>query len=168
MHRTAGGATTMKHLVLFNLCLLFLVGCSAQTERGNVLVKNDEESIRQWFEQWMKATKEGDLQLAKSLIADDAVFLVPGAGRMDKESFAAAATATDPNTDFQLDCSIKEIKILGDHAWLWTKISLAMTDKSSKSRSLMAGHSLSILRRQGDGWVVIRDANTMVPVNQDL
>jgi len=157
----------MTHLLLFNLCLLFLIGCAAQTEKGNVLMKSDEQAIREWFESWMKATKEGDLQLAKSLIADDAVFLVPGADRMDKESFAAAATATDPNTDFQLDCSIQEIKILGDHAWLWTKISLTMTDKRSKSRSLMAGHSLSVLKRQGDGWVVIRDANTMVPVKQD-
>ncbi len=128
---------------------------------------NDEQAIRKWFEGWMKSTKEGDLQLARSLIADDAVFLVPGADRMNKESFAAAATAADPNTEFELDCSIQEIEILGDHAWLWTRISLAMTDKRSKSRSLMAGHSLSILKRQGDGWVVIRDANTMVPVIQD-
>lgn len=127
-------------------------------------MKNDEQAIRQWFEHWMQATKQGDLALAESLIADDAVFLVPGAGRMDKGAFAAAATATDPNIDFELDCSIQEIEILGDHAWLWTKLSLTMTDRRSHARSVMAGHSLSILKRQGDGWVVIRDANTMVPV----
>jgi uncharacterized protein (TIGR02246 family) len=125
---------------------------------------NDERSIRQWFERWMQATKEGDLQLARSLIADDAVFLVPGADQMDKESFAAAATADDPNTLFELDCRIQEIQVLGDHAWLWTKISLAMTDKRSGERSFMAGHSLAILKRHGDGWVVVRDANTMAPV----
>ncbi len=157
----------MKHLVLFNLCLYIVIGCAAQTERGNDIMKKDEQAIRQWFERWMKATKEGDLRLARTLIADDAIFLVPGADRMDKESFAAAATATDPNTDFDLDCSIQEIEVLGDHAWLWTRITLVMTDKRSKTRSLMAGHSLSILKRQGDGWVVIRDANTMVPVEQD-
>ena len=154
----------MKHLLLFSLCFHFVIGCAAQVEKGNARMKKDEQAIRQWFERWMKATKEGDLQLARGLIADDAVFLVPGADRMDKESFAAAATATDPNTDFELDCSIQEIEILGEHAYLWTKISLTMTDKHSKSRSLMEGHSLSILKRQGDGWVVIRDANTMVAV----
>lgn len=115
----------------------------------------------------MKATTEGDLRLARSLIADDAVFLVPGADKMDKESFASAATASDPNTDFELDCSIQEIQVFGDYAWLWTKIALTMTDKGSKSRSLMAGHSLSILKRQDDRWVVIRDSNTMVPVKQE-
>lgn len=147
----------MKHLFPFGLCTLFLIGCAVQTEK-------DEQAIRRHFEHWMKATKEGDLKLAKSLIANDAVFLVPGADRMDKESFAAAATASDPNIDFQLDCSIQEIKVLGDHAWLWTKFSLTMTDKRSKTSSKLAGHSLSILKRQGEGWVIIRDANTMAPV----
>jgi uncharacterized protein (TIGR02246 family) len=157
----------MKHLISLGLCTLFLIGCAVQTEKGTALMEKDEQAIRQWFEGWMRATKEGDLELAKRLIADDAVFLVPGADRMDKESFAAAVTAADPNTDFDLDCSIQEVKVLGDHAWLWTKSSLTMTDKRSKTRSVMAGNSLSILKRQGEGWVVIRDANTVVPVKQD-
>ena len=128
----------------------------------------DEKAIRQWFEQWMTATKVRDLELARSLIADDAVFLVPGFGPMDKESFAAAATATDPNTEFDLDCSIQEIEILGDYAWLRTDISLSMTDKRSGTESLMAGQALSVLKRRGDDWVVVREANTMVPVEPSL
>lgn len=130
-------------------------------------MNKDENAIRQWFERWMKATIDGELELARTLIADDAVFLVPGAGRMDKESYAVAATATDPDTDFELDCSIQEIKIIGDYAWLCSKIALTVIDTRSKSRSLMAGDSLSILERQGDSWVVIRDANTMVTVEQN-
>ena len=101
--------------------------------------------------------------------ADDAIFLVPGAGQMDKESFAAAAaaTATDPNTEFELDCSIQEIYIFGDHAWLLATISLSMTDKNTNSRTLMKGDSLSVLQRRVDGWVVVRDANTMVTIETD-
>jgi uncharacterized protein (TIGR02246 family) len=157
----------MNRLFLFGLCALVLIGCTAQTKKGSALMEKDEQAIRQWFDRWMKAAKEGDLELAKSLIADDAVFLVPSADRMDKESFAAAMTAADPNTDFETDCSIQEIQVLGDHAWLWTKLSLTMVDKRSKVRSTMTGHTLSILKRQDKGWVVVRDANTMVPVNQD-
>lgn len=137
-----------------------------QSERRRRLEK-DQQAIRQWFERWLKATTAGDLQLARDLIADDAVFLVPNADRMDKDSFAAAATAADPNTDFDLDCSIQEVEVLGDHAWLWTKTSLKMTDKRTKVLSLWAGNSLSILKRKGDTWVVIRDANTIVPVKPD-
>ena len=83
---------------------------------------------------------------------------------MDKESFAVAATAADPNTEFELECTIQEIEVFGDRAWLWTEISLAMTDKASQIRTLMTGHSLSVLARRGKDWVVIRDANTMVEV----
>lgn len=127
----------------------------------------DEQSIRRWFDDWMKATKDGDLELARRSIADDAVFLVPHAGQMDKESFAAAATASDPNTDFELDCTIEEVKIIGDYAWLLSNISLTMTDKSSGSKTLMKGDALSILKRKGNGWVVVRDANTMVAIEGD-
>lgn len=127
-------------------------------------MNQDENAIRKWFDDWMTATKEGDLELARSLIADDAIFLVPGAGQMDKQSFAEAATASDPDTDFQLDCDLQEIRILGDHAWLVATISLAMTDKETQTRTLMKGDGISILERRGDGWVVIRDANTMIAV----
>jgi uncharacterized protein (TIGR02246 family) len=150
--------------VLVLLLGLALLGC-ATPEKGNPHMEGaDDQAIRQWFDQWIQATTEGDLELARSLIDHDAVFLVPGAGRMDKESFAAAATASDPNTEFELDCSIQEIEVIGDHAWLSTKLSLVMTDKGTGSRSLMAGDSLSLLKRRGAGWVVIRDANTLVPV----
>lgn len=124
----------------------------------------DEAAVRRWFDRWIEASTEGDLALAMSLIADDAVFLVPGVGEMDKESFAVAMTADDPSRDFDLDCAIREVRILGEHAWLWIQISLAITDKRTASRSEMAGHALTVLGRQGEGWVVVRDVNTVVEV----
>ena len=157
----------MKQSFLVAIVVLFSAGCQGQTDHGETQMNRDEETIRRWFDDWMKATKAGDLELARSLIADDAIFLVPGAGQMDKESFAAAATASDPNLEFELDCSIQEIKVIGDHAYLLATISLGMTDKSTQSQSFMKGDSLSILKRHADGWVVIRDANTMVPVETD-
>ena len=130
-------------------------------------MNQNEQAIRRWFEDWIKATKEGDLELAKSLIADDAIFLVPGAGQMNKQSYAKAATDDDPNTEFELDSSIQEIQVVGDYAYLLTESFLTMTDKQTDSRSRMAGHALSVLKKQGDGWVVIRDANTMVSVDEE-
>ena len=130
-------------------------------------MNQNEQAIRRWFDDWIRATKEGELELTRSLIADDAVFLVPGAGQMDKEAYAAAATASDPNTEFELDSSIQEIQVLGDYAYLLTESFLTMTDKQTNSRSRMAGHALSVLKKQGDGWVVIRDANTLVSVDEE-
>jgi hypothetical protein len=58
----------MTHLILRGQGTLFLVGCAAEPKRGNPRMNSDEQSIRQWFESWIKSTKEGDLPLARSLI----------------------------------------------------------------------------------------------------
>ncbi len=52
---------------------------------------SDEQEIRYLFNNWIKSTTEGNLELARQCIADDAVFFVPGVGEMDKETFAQAA-----------------------------------------------------------------------------
>lgn len=82
---TAKCEARMKWSLLMFAFLLSLVGCSGKSESVDVLMSQNEQGIHRWFDDWMKATKEGDLELARTLIADDAVFLVPGAGLMDKE-----------------------------------------------------------------------------------
>ena len=112
-----------------------------------------------------RAMENGDTDLARSLIADDAVYLAPGAGEIDKEMAAVGATAAVPGGDFDLDSRIREIKVMGDHAMLWTHFTLEIIDTRTDQRSMMAGHTLSILERTDDGgWVAIRDANTAAPV----
>ena len=164
MQQKAETLTMTKGILFLAIALTATVGCQHQPATGVTKVNQDEKTVRKWFEDWMTATKEGDLELAKSLIADDAIFLVPGAGQMDKQSFAEAATASDPNTEFQLDCEIQEVRIHGDKAWLLSTISLEMTDKQTDSKTQMKGDGLSILERHGEGWVVVRDANTMIAV----
>lgn len=127
----------------------------------------DEEAIREYYSNWMKATKEGDLELARSLIQKEAVFYVPGGYKMDKEAFAQAATAENDDVEFELDCSIEEIRVIGDHAWLCTKLSLTMTEKKSRNRTVMAGHALSILQKEDGEWAVLREANTMIAVGDE-
>jgi len=156
-----------RRVLLLVTCGVMITGCAMQTRKDRPDMTGDETSIRAWYDQWIRATTVGDLELARGLIADDAVFLMPGLEPMDKESFAAAATATDPNIDFDLKTEIREIRVFGDHAMLWSAFSLGMTDKASGQRTDLAGHELSVLRRAGDGWVVIRDANTMAPTAED-
>jgi uncharacterized protein (TIGR02246 family) len=149
---------TIRRILLSPLSKLH-VECEEGTE-----MDEDEQLIRKWFFDWMHATKEGDLELAKSLVADDAIFLIPGAGQMDKHNYCTAATATDPNTEFKLDCTIVEIRIFGDHAWILATISLDIIDKKTSTASSMKGDGISILERREADWLVVRDANTMVPV----
>ena len=57
---------------------------------------NDEQAIQDLFDNWIKATIEGDLALARNCITDDALFFVPGAGEMDKQTFAEGAAGVSP------------------------------------------------------------------------
>jgi len=128
---------------------------------------SDEQEIRDLFNNWIKSTIEGNLELARQCIADDAVFFVPGVGKMDKESFAQGAAGGSPENspiDFDLDSSLRELKVFGDHAYLWIESKLVCSPKSGDPSTRMAGHSLSILEKRDGRWQIIRDANTMTTV----
>ena len=128
-----------------------------------------EKEIRGWFESWQSSTKSGDLKKVHSLIADDAVFLVPGEGRWDKKTFAAAVTmdpSQEQNLEYEGQSDIQEIRVFGNLAYLWTQIVFSLTPKGEGAPLKYAGHSLSILEKRDDGWVLIRDANTVRPVQE--
>ena len=130
---------------------------------------NDEQAIRELFNNWIKSTTVGDLELARRCIADDAVFFVPGAGEMDKETFAQGAAGGSPEDSpiaFDLDSQLREIKIFGDHAYLWIESILICSPKNGDPSSKMAGHSLSVLEKRDGRWQIIRDANTMTTVSE--
>ena len=81
-------------------------------------MKSNEQEIRDLFDNWIKATTEGNLELAHRCIADDALFFVPGAGEMDKISFAQAAAGVSPEEspiEFDLKSEIRELKVFGDY-----------------------------------------------------
>ena len=128
---------------------------------------NDQEQLKELYDNWIKATTLGDLGLAHACIADDAIFYVPGAGEMDKATFAEGAAGVKPEDcpiEFGLKSELKEVKIFGDHAYMTVESSLLMTPKNGDPASTMAGHSLSILQKLDGRWQIIRDANTLVVV----
>ncbi|TOZ25454.1 DUF4440 domain-containing protein, partial [Burkholderia pseudomallei] len=55
-----------------------------------------EHAIRQLLETWFVASRRGDLTTVLDLIADDAIFMVPGKPPFDKAAFAAASRDAHP------------------------------------------------------------------------
>ena len=130
---------------------------------------SDEQEIRELFDNWIKSTIEGNLELARQCIADDAVFLVPGVGEMDKETFAQGAAGGSPEEspiNFDLDSKIRELKVFGDHAYVWVESTLLCSPKNGDPSSTMAGHSLSVLEKRDNRWQIVRDANTVTLVSE--
>jgi uncharacterized protein (TIGR02246 family) len=129
-------------------------------------MSNDEQEIRELVARWMALTKAGDIQSVLSLMAEDVVFLRPGQPPMiGKGAFAAAAGAIPKQEHPQIEgmSEIQEIKVLGDWAFMWTKLNIVITPPDGTSPSTRAGHTLSILQKQHGKWVLARDANMVMP-----
>lgn len=132
-------------------------------------MQSDEQEIRQLVTTWMTATKAGDVETVLSLMADDVVFLLPGRPPMiGKSAFAAAARAQSNQQAPQFDgtSEIQEIKVFGEWAFMWTKLSVVITPAGGAPSMTRAGHTLSILKKQNGKWVLARDANMLSPVSQ--
>jgi uncharacterized protein (TIGR02246 family) len=164
--------TSLPRLVQINIVLVIvwmLAGCQSveSEEEARFRIEKDKESITRWFESWLKSTREGDLETVHGLIADDAVFLVPGNDVMKKIPFAKAVTF-DPSTEsaFQIETKsdIKQIEVFGDMAYMWSKTEVTILPKNGDPEMKLAGNSLTILKRNGAKWLMVKDANTIVPV----
>jgi len=128
---------------------------------------SDEQEIRQLVATWMSATKDGDITTVLSLITDDVVFLVVGQQPFGKQQFAAAMNppaigAAMPLIDGQ--SKIQEIQISGDHAYMWSQLRVEVTPPGGVTVK-RAGHTLSVLRKEGGRWRLARDANLLSPVS---
>ncbi len=127
----------------------------------------DETEIRALVATWTSATKAGDLPTVLSLMTDDVVFLVAGQQPFGKQQFAAAmkpgvAGTTLPQIDGRSE--IQEIRISGDYAYLWSRLSVEVTPPGGMTIK-RAGHTLSVLRKEGGRWLLARDANLLSPVS---
>ncbi len=105
-------------------------------------------------------SKKGDTQTVLGLIADEAAFMVPGREQFGKEAFAAASQGME---GVRLDgtSKIRELKILGDWAYVRSHIQMTMTPPKGEPVR-RAGYTLTILRKEPSGnWVLARDANLL-------
>jgi uncharacterized protein (TIGR02246 family) len=122
---------------------------------------DDERAIGELLRRWMEATREGDVSTVLGLMADDVLFMVPGREPFGKKEFAAQSEALK---DVKIDgrSQIEEIKILGDWAYLRTRLEVTMAPGDGGKETRRSGYTLSILRKTAAGaWVLVRDANLL-------
>ena len=105
----------------------------------------------------------GDVATVLSLMTDDVVFLVAGQPPFGKQKFAEAMTAAPGALAIEGRSDIQEIRISGDWAWMWSRLSVGVTPPGGKTLH-RAGHTLSVLHKKDGKWRLARDANLLVPV----
>lgn len=126
----------------------------------------DEQQIRELVMTWMTATKSGDVETILGLVADDVVFLRPGHPPLiGKSAFAAAAQRPpdQPAPQFEGTNEIQEIRVLGDWAYMWSKLSVVITLPDGSPPMMRSGHTLSVFKKKEGQWVLARDANMLAP-----
>lgn len=122
----------------------------------------DEQAISDLISTWLGASKAGDTEKVLSLMTDDVVFLVRSPAMRGKNDFAASQGAL-AEIDIDATREIQEIRVLGDWAYVWTRVSVVMTPKNGGDANRRSGNTLSILQKQGGTWLLARDANMLGP-----
>jgi len=126
---------------------------------------DDERAIRALIETWMTASQSGDVDTVLGLMSDDVVFMVPGREPFGKEAFANASRGMS-GMRMEGTSEIRELKVLGDWAYLRNHVTMTMTPPGGKPMR-RAGYTLTILRKEPDGkWRLARDANLLTAVDQ--
>jgi uncharacterized protein (TIGR02246 family) len=129
-------------------------------------MENDEKAIRQLVTTWLDASKAGDTEKVLSLMTDDVVFLIAGQPPMrGKAAFAASQRALKA-AKIDATSDIQEMKVMGDWAYIWAKLSVVITLPNGAAPITRAGNTLSILRRQAGKWLIARDANMLTVVSK--
>lgn len=124
--------------------------------------QNEKQAIRDLVNTWLEASKKGDSATLMKLMADDVLFITPGAEPFGKEAFAGGEEQMK-NMTMEADIDIKEIEVAGPWAWMRSFLNVTFTPTGGTALK-HSGHILTVLQKQPDGrWVIKRDANFVQP-----
>lgn len=125
----------------------------------------DERAIREVHTTWIDAVNAGDLVRLLTLMAADVVFLMPGRAPFGRDEFPAGFSAAHEQSRIRCISELEEVAIVGGIAYTLCRDSLSVTPRAGGEAMELAGHRITIYRRQPDGgWLLARDANTLSPV----
>jgi uncharacterized protein (TIGR02246 family) len=125
----------------------------------------DERRIREVHVTWIDAVNAGDLALLLTLMAQDVVYLSPGRAPFGRHEFPAGFSAAHQHSIIRCVSELEEVAIAGDIAYTRCRDSLSVIPRAGGETTKLAGHRLTIYRKQPDGrWLLARDAHTLTPV----
>jgi uncharacterized protein (TIGR02246 family) len=125
----------------------------------------DERAIREAHSTWIDAVNTGDLGCLLSSMADDVVFLSPGQPPFGRDGFSPNFSAAHQQARIHCISELEEVVVVGEVAYTLSRDSLSVSPRSGGEAMYLAGHRMTIFRKQPDGrWLLARDAHTLSPV----
>ncbi len=127
-------------------------------------MQSDEQAVRAVHVGWIAAVNAGDLEGLLALMADDVVFLNPGREPFGRDGFPAGFSAGHQRARIHCVSEPQDVTVVGDVAFTVCRDSLSVTPRAGGAAMKLAGHRLTVYRRQPDGrWLLSRDAHTLSP-----
>lgn len=127
----------------------------------------DEWAIREVHSNWIEAVNAGDLAHLLSRMADDVVFLSPGRAPFGRDGFVLGFSAAHQRARICCLSELEEVVVVGDIAYTRCRDSLSVTARDGGETTQLAGHRITIYRKQPDGrWLLARDAHTLSAVEE--
>jgi len=128
----------------------------------------DEQEIRAVHANWIAAVNAGDLERLLALTTDDVVFVNPGQAPFGREGFSIAFSAAHQRARIRCRSELEEVVVVGDVAYTRSRDALSVTQRAGGRATELAGHRITIYRKQPDGrWLLARDAHTLSPVQNN-
>ena len=125
----------------------------------------DERVIREVHTAWIDAVNAGDLVRLLTLMAGDVVFLNPGRAPFGRDGFSPGFSAAHQRSRINCISELEEVVVVGEVAYTLCRDSLSVTPRTGGEATELAGHRITIYRKQPDGrWLLARDAHTLSPV----
>jgi uncharacterized protein (TIGR02246 family) len=122
----------------------------------------DERAIREVHSTWIDAANAGDLVRLLALMADDVVFLNPGRAPVGRDGFSAVFPAAHKQARIHCISELEEVVVVGDVAYTRSRDSLSVIPRDGGAATRLAGHRMTVYRKQPDGrWLLARDAHTL-------
>jgi uncharacterized protein (TIGR02246 family) len=125
----------------------------------------DERAIREVHSSWIEAVNAGDVVRLLSLMADNVVFFNPGQAPLGREGFPPGFSAAHQQARINCISELEDVVVVGEVAYTWSRDSLSVTPRAGGEAMQIAGHRITVYRKQPDGrWLLARDAHTLSPV----
>jgi uncharacterized protein (TIGR02246 family) len=124
--------------------------------------RSEEQAVRDLHAAWIAAINAGDLAGLLARMADDAVFLGPGREPVGPREFAAGFAAARQPSRIRCVSELQDVVVAGDVAFTVCRDSLDVAPHASGAGIALAGHRMTVYRRQPDGrWLLARDVHTL-------
>ena len=122
----------------------------------------DEDDIRALIATWLTETRAGNVDAVLDLIAPDAVFLIAGKPPMvGRDAFADGLRKVLQDNVIDSNSIVDEVTVSGDMAYSRSRLEVTITSKHGQTPMRRSGHTLSVYRKEGGKWRLIRDANML-------